>query len=362
MTVRTITCLPALVGAWSKPGGGVLTSISSKAISPESVTRKDFLRTPTRIVNMNQLGHALTELTNPPIMSMYVYHSNPAVVAPDQNQIFKGLRREDLFTIVHERFMTDTARYADIILPATSSLEHSDIYRSYGCYTIQRAAAVIQPIGQAKSNWEVFQMLAKAMDFKDPFFNQSVDDLIDQMINPLSPWFKNADMAKLSAGRPVELTLPTNYKMTFLTPSGKIELFNPREAEPLPRYFEPHGDEAPLFLMSAPSLYSLNSSFNERPDLLSKKKAAYLMMNTTDASEKNLHDGQQVVAFNQRGEVNFVLKITAKVPRGVVVTEGLFWNKAPRTRSSVNALTSQRLTDRAEASTLYDVKVDVRPA
>lgn len=361
MTVRIITCLPALVGAWGKPGGGLLTSVSTKAISTEPVTRVDFLRTPTRIVNMNQLGYALTELNNPPIMSLYVYHSNPAVVAPDQNQILKGLRREDLFTVVHERFLTDTARYADIILPATSSLEHSDLYRSYGSYVIQRTKAVIQPIGLAKSNWEVFQLLAQAMDFKEPFFNQSTDELIDQLIIPSSPWLTKADMEKFLEGHPVELTLPPNYKMTFLTPSEKIELYNPKETEPLPRYFQAHGDEEPFYLMSTPSLYSLNSSFNERQDLLSKKKAAYLLMNEKDAADRNLQDGQQVIAFNQRGEVNFVLKITSKVPRGVAVTEGLFWSGDTGT-SCVNALTSQRLTDRAAASTLYDVKVDVRPA
>lgn len=360
MTVRIITCLPALVGAWGKPGGGLLTSVSTKAISTEAVTRADFLRTPTRIVNMNQLGHALTELNDPPIMSLYVYHSNPAVVAPDQNQILKGLRREDLFTVVHERFLTDTARYADIILPATSSLEHSDLYRSYGSYVIQRAKAVIQPIGQAKSNWQVFQLLAQAMDFKEPFFNQSTDDLIDQLITPSSPWLTMADMKKFQEGHPVELTLPLDYKMTFLTPSGKIELYNPKETEPLPRYFQAHGDVEPFYLMSTPSLYSLNSSFNERQDLLSKKKAAYLLMNEKDAADRNLQDGQQVIAFNQRGEVNFVLRITSKVPRGVAVTEGLFWSGDTGT-SCVNALTSQRLTDRAAASTLYDVKVDVRP-
>lgn len=361
MTVRTITCLPALVGAWGKSGGGLLASISTgNAFHTERVTRKDLLKEPTRIVNMNQLGSALTELSNPPIMSMYVYHSNPAVVAPDQTMIVKGLKREDLFTVVHERFMTDTARFADLILPATTSLEHADIYRSYGHYGIQRAAAVIPAIGEAKSNWEVFQLLAKAFGFKDDLFTQDVDDLIDQLIDPPTPWLEDVDLAKLNAGIPVELSLPKNYKTNFLTPSGKIELYNSNEAEPLPRYLEPYGDDAPFYLMSAPSLYSLNSSFNERQDLLRKKEAAFLQMNPKDAETKNLADGQRVIAFNERGEVAFILKLTTTVPQGVVVTEGLFsWESMPGD-NSVNALTSQRLTDRAEGSTLYDVKVDVR--
>ena len=360
MTVRTITCLPALVGAWNKPGGGLLASISTgKAFHTDRVTREDYLKEPTRIVNMNQLGYALTDLSNPPIMSMYVYHSNPAVVAPDQTMIIQGLKREDLFTVVHERFMTDTARYADIILPATTSLEHSDIYRAYGHYGIQRAAAVIPPVGESKSNWEVFQLLAKAMGFTEHFFSQNAEDLIQELIDPPSPWLQSVDLAKLQAGRPVELSLPENYKTTFLTPSGKIELYNPMDADPLPHYFDANGDDAPFYLMSTPSLYLLNSTFNERPDLL-RKKAAYLQMNSEDAEAKHLLDGQRVIAFNERGEVQFILKISTTVPRGVVVTEGLFSSENMPGERTVNALTSQRLTDRAEGSTLYDVKVDVR--
>ncbi|MHB8076083.1 molybdopterin-dependent oxidoreductase [Desulfosporosinus fructosivorans] len=361
MTVRTITCLPALVGAWEKPGGGLLASISTgKVFHTQRVTREDLLKEPTRVVNMNQLGYALTELSDPPIMSMYVYHSNPAVVAPDQTMIIKGLGREDLFTVVHERFMTDTARYADIILPATSSLEHSDIYRAYGHYGIQRAAAVIPPIGEAKSNWEVFQLLAQAMGYEESFFKHTADDLINQLIDPPAPWLESIDLAKLRAGHPVELSLPENYKTTFLTPSGKIEICNPKDAEMLPHYFEPYGDDAQFYLMSTPSVYSLNSSFNERPDLLSKKEAAYLQMNPEDAESKNLLDGQRVIAFNERGEVQFILKLTTKVPVGVVVTEGLFSSETMLGDRPVNVLTSQRLTDRAAGSTLYDVKVDVR--
>ncbi|AFQ42831.1 molybdopterin-dependent oxidoreductase [Desulfosporosinus meridiei] len=361
MTVRAITCLPALVGAWGKPGGGLLASISTgPAFVTSKVTREDFLSEQPRIVNMNQLGQALTELSEPPIMSMYVFHSNPAVVAPDQTKIIKGLSRENLFTVVHERFMTDTARYADIILPATSSLEHSDIYRAYGHYGIQRATGIIPPVGEAKSNWEVFQLLAQAMGYKESFFAQSADDLINQLLDPPTPWLEGVDFVNLQAGRPVELSLPQDYKTTYLTPSGKIEIYSSVEAEPLPRYFDPYEDDAPFYLMSAPSLYSLNSSFNERPDLLQKKEEAYLQMNPKDAEDKKLQDGQKVIAYNDRGEVVFILKLAPTVPQGVLVTEGLFSKEKMQGAYSVNALTSQRLTDRAEGSTLYDVKVDVR--
>lgn len=362
MTVRSITCLPAVVGAWAKTGGGLLASVGTgSAFAMDTITREDFMQEPTRIVNMNQLGQVLTEITNPPVKSMYVYHSNPAIVAPDQNAVLQGLLREDLFTVVHERFMTDTARYADIVLPATSSLEHSDMYRSYGHYCIQRAFPVIPPVGEAKSNWDVFRLLADGMGFEEPFFHQTTDEIIQQqLLDAPKPWLADIDMSKIQEGRPVELRLSLNYKTTYKTPSGKIEIFNPAEAEPLPKYDKPHGDNAAFWFMNAPGLYSINSSFNERSDLLDKREAMYLMMNPRDAAEKGLQDKQEVIAFNERGEVTFILQITSKVPAGVVVSEGIFWiQHAPGDRS-VNALTSQRLTDRAAGSTFYDTKVDIR--
>ena len=161
MTVRTIACLPAVSGAWQRPGGGVFPGTSTGAAFPlQRVTREDFMTDPTRLVSMNQLGQALNELADPPVKSLYVYHSNPASIAPDQNAVIRGLLRDDLFTVVHERFLTDTARYADIVLPATSSLEQPDLYRCYGSYHSQRCSAVIPPVGESKSNWEVFSLLA----------------------------------------------------------------------------------------------------------------------------------------------------------------------------------------------------------
>lgn len=361
MTVRAITCLPASVGAWAKPGGGLLASVGTgSAFAMDKITREDFMQESTRIVNMNQLGSVLQEMDQPPIMSLYVYHSNPAVIAPDQNAVLQGLLREDLFTVVHERFMTDTARYADLILPATSSLEHSDLYRSYGHYCIQQAFPVIPSVGEAKSNWDVFRLLAKAMGFEESFFQQTTEEIIEELLRVPTSWLKEIDMNKVREGRPVELPLPLDYKMKYKTPSGKIEIFNPREVETLPTYNDPHGDDAPFWFMNVPGLYSLNSSFNERSDLLEKREAMYLMMNPRDAAEKGLQDKQEVVAFNERGEVTFVLQITRKAPVGVVVAEGIFWIKNSLGDRSVNALTSQRLTDRAAASTFYDTKVDVR--
>jgi anaerobic selenocysteine-containing dehydrogenase len=361
MTVRTIVSLPALVGAYGKKGAGCLNSTTtSGAFAMKEVLREDFMTKETRIVNMNCLGWALNELRNPPIKGLYVYISNPAAVAPDQNQVLKGLAREDLFTVVHERFMTDTARYADIVLPSTSSLEHSDLYRSYGHYCIQRAKAVIPPVGESKSNWEVFSLLAQKMGFDDPFFQQKADDLIDHLLSIRTPLREEIDEKALAAGVAVELPLPPDARNRFGTPSGKIEILNPREPHLLPCYLPPYGGDYPFRLMTAPSFYALNSTFRERADLLKKERAMFLQMNPADAEPKGLKEGQGVIAFNQLGEVSFVLRITPNVPCGVVVAEGVWWLKHCPGASSVNALTSQKLTDQGGGSTFYDNTVDVK--
>ncbi|MGC8660388.1 MAG: molybdopterin oxidoreductase family protein, partial [Desulfomonilaceae bacterium] len=361
MTCRTIVCLPALVGAWAKMGGGLLASTATgSAFSTKAVTREDFMDHPTRVINMNQLGRALTQIDDPPVLSLYVYHSNPVAVAPDQNQVLNGLSRENLFTVVHERFMTDTAKFADIVLPATSSMEHSDLYRSYGTYCIQRARPVIRPVGESKSNWEVFGLLAEAMGFADGFFRQSADDLIEQLLSTSSPMREGINNDSLDSGKAVELSLPIGYKTQFRTDSGKIEILNPREQEPLPRFIPSVEGAYPFRLMTAPARYFLNSSFRERDDLRAKAPAMLLKMNPFDAGRKGLEDGERVSAFNDLGEVSFILCVTSKVPEGVVVAEGVWWLTTCPGDRSVNALTSQRLTDRGAGSTFYDNTVDVR--
>jgi len=361
MTVRTIVCLPALVGAYGKKGGGCLAGTNTAgAFAMNEVLRGDFMVKKTRIINMNRLGWALNELSDPPIKSLYVYHSNPAAVTPDQNQVLRGLAREDLFAVVHERFMTDTARYADIVLPSTSSLEHSDLYRSYGTYCIQRARPAIPPVGESKSNWEVFCLLAQGMGFDEPFFRQTADELIDHLLLIPSQTREGIDQEAFSAGKGVEIPLPPDARTRFRTPSGKIEILNPKESHPLPCYLPPHVGDYPFRLMTGPSLYALNSSFREREELRRKEKAMFLQMNPVDAEVKGMKGGNSVIAFNQLGEVSFTLQVTPKVPSGVVVAEGVWWLQHCSGPRSVNALTSQRLTDQGGGSTFYDNTVDVK--
>ncbi len=365
MTVRAISCLPAVVGAWAKPGGGIFIGTSTGGAFPlQTVTREDFMTTEPRLVSMNQLGAALTELADPQVMSLYVYHSNPAAIAPDQNAVLRGLEREDLFTVVHERFLTDTARYADIVLPATSSLEHSDLYRCYGSYQAQRCSAAIPPVGEAKSNWEVFSLLAAGMGWDEPFFRLTADELIELLLVESTPWRKASLTERLRQGDPVMLTPPTDPKQTWLTPSGKIEILNGRESEPLPRLLPTHAEQDgyPLRLQPGVTPFALNSSFYEQDELRAKQNCMELMMNRSDAESRGLADGQTVEACNDCGTVCFTLRISERVPAGTVVTEGIWWREFIPGDRGVNALTSQRLTDGGRGSTLYDVTVEVRGA
>lgn len=363
MSVRTISCLPALTGAWQRPGGGILAGTSTGGAFPlQRVTREDFIGQPTRLVSMNQLGTALTELDSPRVMGLYVYHSNPASIAPDQNAVVRGLLRDDLFTVVHERFLTETARYADLVLPATSSLEHPDLYRCYGGYHAQRCDGLLPPVGESKDNWQVFGLLAAGMGWDEPFFRQSAEELIEQLIDYQTPWRDAALSEQLRRGEPILLTPPSDPKRSWLTPSGKIEVLNEREGEPLPRLLATHaeGDGYPLRLQSAVTPYALNASFYERDDLRARQTCMELMMNPDDAGQRGLSLGDTVTVFNQLGEVGFTLNVTDRVPPGTVVTEGVWWSEFIPGGRGVNALTSQRLTDGGRGSTLYDVAVEVR--
>ena len=363
MTIRSIVALAAVLGVHDRPGGGCLHSTgSSQAFDLAPLLREDLQPSPVRSVNMNEIGSALGRLRDPPIRSMYVWCANPAAVAPDQNAVLRGLSREDLFLVVHERFMTDTARHADVVLPATTSLDHVDLYRSYGHYCVQRVKPAIPPLAEAKANWDVFRLLARAMGYAEPIFGLGADEVVDLLLDHANAaWWREVDRAALAEGRAVEVAPPPGPRWS--TPSGKIELLNPREPDPLPRFRPTHAEEGlPLRLVTAPALYTLNSTFQERPDLRERAGGMVLKLGPAEAAVRGLSEGQAVVAFNALGEATFRLSVRAGVPEGVAVAEGVFWLAHARGTRNVNALTSQRLTDRAGGSTFYDNRVDVRAA
>jgi anaerobic selenocysteine-containing dehydrogenase len=361
LNTRATICLPTAVGAWAKKGGGFLSSTNSgQAFDVRSFVRPDLLPGRTRIVNMNRLGHALNELDGPRVMSLFVASSNPAAVAPDQNAVLRGLSRGNLFTVVHERFMTDTALYADVVLPAPTMLETADLYRAYGHFYAQRVRPVIPPLGESRSNWETIQALARAMGLTDEVFQLSADEHIDLILSRPTSWLQGVDLDALNAGQAVRLNVPRGK---WLTPSGKIEIKNERLSEPLPRHRPTHadldGESLPLRLQTAPALYRLNSSFTERAELSKKLGAQTLRLSPADAAARGLTTGQRVTGFNAQGEVSFVLEVTDAVPPGIAVAEGVHSIQQGNVRN-VNGLTSQRLADTGGGSTFYDNRIDVR--
>ncbi|MGF0150359.1 molybdopterin-containing oxidoreductase family protein [Megasphaera elsdenii] len=358
MTTRLITCLPAIVGAWGKKGAGLLTSASaSKAYDKDIVTHSAWKQAGKRIVNMCCLGQALTD--DDRIRSLFVYSSNPACTAPDQNQVLKGLRRDDLFTVVHERFLTDTARYADIVLPATTSLEHDDAYYSYGNYTIQCGYAAIPPVGQSRSNWHVACDLAHALGIKDKFYDRSERELVEALIASTTKWPLPVDRQRLLQGLPTPLPLPDDYQTRFGTPSGKIEIRNDALAQPLPDYMPLAEDEGTLAFVNGPDMRILDSSFNER-DELTASHTMDLFVHPDDAARYGLTEGQTVTLANERGQADFTVVISDRTVPGQVVSEGVWWRERVKGKgASVNVLTSQRLTDEGAGSTFYDVRVSI---
>ena len=361
LNTRALICLPTAVGAWAKRGGGFLASTNTgAAFDLRTFVRPDLLPGRTRIVNMNRLGHTLNELEGPPVMALFVASSNPAAVCPDQNAVLKGLSREDLFTVVHERFMTDTALHADVVLPAPTMLETADLYRAYGHFYAQRVRPVIPPLGESRSNWETIQTLASAMGLTDDVFQLSADEHIDLILSRPTPWLEGVDLGALNAGHAVRLNVPRGK---WLTPSGKIEIRNERLPEPLPRHRPSHadldGDALPLRLQTAPALYRLNSSFTERAELSKKLGPQTLRLSPADAAARGLTSGQRVTGFNAQGEVSFVLEVTEDVPPGLAVAEGVHSIQQGNARN-VNGLTSQRLADTGGGSTFYDNRIDVR--
>ena len=354
-----INALPAVVGAWQYPGGGLLSSASGSKFIGKDMMQQAHVHAPAkRLMPMIKLGEMLTNPERVGVHSLYVFSSNPAITAPNQNVVRKGLMRNDLFTIVHERFFTDTCKYADIILPATTSVEHDDIYNSYGHYTIGTGYKLIDPVGESRSNWQVIAELAKRMGLEDAFFNLSERELIEQIVHTSSRISKR-DQELILNGEPVEMTVPENYKMDFKTPSGKIELYNPQDVEPLIRYMPPYGDNAPFWLIIGNDIRILDSSFCELdfndPELMK------LRIHPEDAKMYNINDGAEVEIYNNRGSVKIKAYYDDEVQRGTLVTLGVWWqSQSSDPHVAINALTAARPTDQGWGSTFYDVQVHIR--
>jgi anaerobic selenocysteine-containing dehydrogenase len=377
MTVRTITCLPALVGAWRDHGGGALLSTSGTyEFDMAALTRPDLSPRGTRVVNMNQLAEALAgELPGPPVKALYVYNCNPAAVAPDQRKVLEGLRRDDLFTVVHEQFPTDTVDYADIVLPATTQLEHLDLHSSYGHHFVMLNPPAIAPLGEARSNNDVFRDLAARLGFESDLFPDD-ETLIRQALDG-GPTTRGITLERLREEPSIRLDLPERYapfaEGVFPTPSGKCELYSERMLEagldPLPTYIPPREDPQgrpdlarsyPIQLLSPPRPQFLNSTFANSPSHRQAAGDPTVELSAEDAEERGLADGEWAEVFNARGAFRARVALNGAVKPGVAVATGLYWNKLVPGRGNANSTTSTALADMGGGATFFDNLVEVR--
>jgi anaerobic selenocysteine-containing dehydrogenase len=370
MAARTIGLLPALVGSWKDVGGGLQLSISQTfQLNRDGLERADLqekaLGREARIVNMVQLGSALTTLADPPVKAMVVYNSNPAAVAPNQNAVLAGLRREDLFTVVLEQFQNDTADYADILLPATTFLEHTDLYLSYGHHYLQLARPALPPPGETRPNGDVFRALAARMGFDDPCFADSDDDMIRTLLDSAHPFIKGITIEELERDGSVRLRLPEPFQPFaeggFGTADGKCH-FHAETLDYTPPIESRHGDRQltakfPLEMISPKNDDSMNSTFGNRPAV--DRQTAILHITATDAARRGIADTDQVRVWNDRGSLLLVARVDDSVRSGVVCTPAVRWGKTAPDGRNANALTSERLTDAGGGATFYSCLVEV---
>ena len=376
MAVRSIACLPALTGAWKETGGGVLLSSSGMfALNEAAVQRPDLIKGNPRTINMSRLGEALTE-ARPPVRALFVYNSNPAAVAPDQSKVIRGLMREDLFTVVHEQFQTDTADYADILLPATTQLEHRDIVRPYGHYYLVYNEPAIAPLGEARPNWEVFGSLARRMGFEDDCFDDSDEEIIRQALSSGHPTLEGITLERLKRDGWARLKLPETFAPFadggYRTPSGKCEFYSEQlekaGLDPLPDYIPPReiqenapalAAKYPLQLISPPANSFLNSTFSNLSSFLKSERQPFVIIHPEDARAREVSDGETVRVWNDRGECLLVAKVSTRVKPGVAVALSIWWNKLSPGGRNVNQTVSQELTDIGAGATFYDNLVEV---
>jgi anaerobic selenocysteine-containing dehydrogenase len=378
MAVRTIACLPAVTGAWRDVGGGVLLSTSGTfPVLSEVLERPDLTPPGTRTLNMSQLGRALTdERLAPPVKALFVYNSNPAAVAPEQDQVVKGLRREDLFTVVHELFPTDTVDYADIVLPATTTLEHYDLHKAYGHLYLSLSRPAIAPEGESKPNTEVFRLLAARMGLDDPCLFESDESLARHALDWSHPNLAGITFERLEREVSVRLNVTDPHapfaEGGFHTPSGKCELLAPSLAErgkdPLAGYVPPREGPTsnpelalryPLAFISPPAHHFLNSTFSAQPLFVRREGEPCLTLHPEDAASRSIASGDMVQVWNDRGSFAAKAHVSDAARKGVVVGLSIWWPKMCPGGRNANAVTGQELTDMGDGATFYDALVEV---
>jgi len=376
-TCRAIACLPALTGAYAHPAGGaLLSSTRSFGLDLAALERRDLMPAPApRAVNMIRLGRALTDTDMaPPVKALYVYNSNPASITPNQELVLRGLAREDLFVVVHEQHLTDTTDYADIVLPATTAMEHVDLYKSFGHLYVQLALPVVEPVGESRSNWHVVRLLARAMGLTDPHFTKDETALIREVLASGDPSVEGITYERLRDERAVRLRVGRPY-LPFAdgapTPSGKVEFVSETMASQgqpsLPTYVplvEGPDNEAlvrrfPLQCIVPPNRFFLNSSFSQSDLLRRRQKGPSVFLNPADAAARGIRDGEPVFVRSARGGARFSALVTEDTRPGVAVVEGIWWSKHQPGGRGVNAITDDRVADLGGGPALHSNLVEV---
>ncbi len=378
--VRAIACIPTVLGAWRQAAGGLLMSTSGFfPLNNNELECPDLRQNPqTRTINLSQLGDALLQLGDntfgPKIEAVIVYNSNPLAILPDSEKVVQGFAREDLFTVVLEHFQTDSADYADIILPATTQLEHSDLHKAYGHTYVLFSQRAIEPLGECKPNSEIFRLLAKRMGFAEPALQASDNTIMQQAFNWQHTAMQGITWEQLNNQGWQRLAIADApfAQGGFPTASGKFEFVSAELSQQgldgVPDFIPPYeslqsqpelGKEYPLQLISPPERHFLNSSFVNVASLRTKSPEPSIELNPQDAQQRGIQTGQPVKIFNNRGEFQAVAKVTANARQGVIIAPSIWWKKYSKDGQNCNAVTSQALTDLGAAATYYDCLVEV---
>ncbi len=382
MAVRNIACLPALVGAWRHAAGGIQLSTSgSFPTNKPALQRPDLLKKLPRTINMTTIGDDLLRPASPAfgpqVEAVIVYNANPLAIAPDSSKVAAGFAREDLFTVVLEHFQTDSVDYADIVLPATTQLEHMDAHLAYGHLYMMANNPAIAPMGEAKPNTEIFRLLAARMGFDEPCFRETDDEMAAYAFRKDDARAVHFDWEALKQKGWQKLNMPDAPFAcgNFPTPSGKCEFFSASMQadglEPVPDYIPNYESAAstpdlaakyPLAMISPPARNFLNSTFVNVQSLRSTEGEPWLDMHPDDATTRGINHGETVRIFNDRGSFTCKARVTDKARRGLVVGLSIWWKKLARDGKNANEVTSQRLTDMGRAPTFYDTLVQVEKA
>lgn len=372
--VQAISCLPALTGSWRDVGGGFVLSTSGGfqvnriALERPDLQRHSPLKRESRLLNMTEIGRVLTEVKDPPVQAVVVYNSNPVAIAPNTNLVRQGFGRPDLFTVVIEQFQTDTADWADLILPATTFLENTDLYFAYGHYYLQMSRPALPAPGECKSNFRIFRELAEKMGLTDQALHETEDDVIRQTLNSEHTFLQGLKFENLDRERSLRLNVSppgepflAHAEGNFGTPSGKCE-FKASTLEYTPPTESRRGDRTlrfrfPLELVSSKNHDSMNSTFGNRPDVDAQTDRAYL--HPEDAHDRAIAEGDLVRVFNERGSLRIPASVTEGIHRGVIRIPAVRWNKMAQDGQSVNVLTPDRLTDIGGGAVFYSCLVEV---